>query len=111
MLGWGLSGQILTTASWHWAFRLPGILVLTYAVIWLVSTRKLLASKNGRKGSGLAALENLDSRDRIIDQNDEIPLAVYKSKQALGNSCCLCVPGNHQRKHKPLGPPVLNGDP
>ena len=45
LLGWGLSGQILTTASWHWAFRLPGILALTYAVIWLVSTRKLLASK------------------------------------------------------------------
>ena len=91
LLGWGLSGQILTTASWHWAFRLPGILVLTYAVIWLVSTRKLLASKNGRKGSGLAALENLDSRDRIIDQNDEIPFWQFIKVNRLWVIAVVCA--------------------
>jgi len=40
LLAWGLSGQILAKTSWPWVFRIPGILVSFYALVWLILMRK-----------------------------------------------------------------------
>lgn len=39
LIAWGIIGHIIAHTSWQWAFKLPGIIVLTYAFIWLWQMR------------------------------------------------------------------------
>lgn len=39
LLAWGLAGKILILSSWRWAFRLPGISILIFSLIWLFFAR------------------------------------------------------------------------
>ncbi|SHI50059.1 MFS transporter, OPA family, glycerol-3-phosphate transporter [Clostridium cavendishii DSM 21758] len=39
ILAWGLSGKILSIANWKWTFWVPGIIILIYSFIWLLTVR------------------------------------------------------------------------
>ncbi|MCM8901783.1 MFS transporter [Caldicoprobacter algeriensis] len=84
LLGWGLSGQILTTTSWHWVFRLPGILVFNYAIIWMLSTKKLL-------NNGLSADENQDLKKHSLNQGDEMPFWRFIKEKKLWMIAIVCM--------------------
>lgn len=39
LMAWGFSGVILIYTSWKWAFYLPGIIVLGFAIVWYIEIR------------------------------------------------------------------------
>ena len=45
LLAWGLSGKIVVTAGWKWAFWLPGITLMIFSFIWLISLGNLNKEK------------------------------------------------------------------
>ena len=92
LLGWGLSGQILTTASWHWVFRLPGMLVLGYAIIWMLATKKLpLAAENSGNGDGSLSAENRDLKEYNLKQKDEISFWQFIKEKKLWIIALVCA--------------------
>lgn len=41
LLAWGLSGKIVASAGWKWAFWLPGITLFIFSFVWLISLGNL----------------------------------------------------------------------
>lgn len=39
LIAWGLSGKIIENLDWRWAFWIPGLVILLYALIWLKGIR------------------------------------------------------------------------
>ncbi len=41
LLSWGFSGKIVVNAGWRWAFWLPGMTIVFFSFIWILSLGKL----------------------------------------------------------------------
>jgi sugar phosphate permease len=85
LLAWGLSGQILTKASWPWVFRIPGIVVFIYAVIWLITMKKDWYNPNHGTNQGKISVK------QSLIQKNEISMWNFIKKKKLWMIAIACM--------------------
>ncbi|HBM81758.1 MAG: MFS transporter [Clostridiales bacterium] len=68
IMAWGLSGIIITRTSWQWAFFVPGIIVMSFAVLWYIMAR------NRPEEVGLTLEDDSRPKEKSIDNKQPMTL-------------------------------------